>query len=90
MHYKIEKGPHFTGKDGTKWLVLKKRKIVGKANLQNIVTQLPGVKGAVEEAKTILGYWKLVLSNEIIQNITDCTKKSGQQIRRETLRFYRF
>lgn len=74
-------GPYYIGKDGTKWLVHKERKKLGKTKRQNIVTQLPGVKGVAKEAKTVLDCWKLYFPDEVIQHIVNCTNKKLQKIR---------
>lgn len=81
QNLRSESGPYYTAKDGTKWFVHKNQKKVGKTKPQNIVTQLPGVKGVAKEAKAVLDCWKLFFSNEIIQYITDCTNKKLQIIR---------
>lgn len=73
--------PLYTGKDGTKWLVHKIRKQPGKTSRQNIVTQLPGVKGIAKNAKTILDCWKLFFPDEIIEYVTNCTNKQLDRMR---------
>lgn len=42
-----------------RWLVHRNSTIFSKTKLQNMVTQLPGVKRVAKEAKTVFDYWKL-------------------------------
>ncbi|KAK9736145.1 Transposase IS4 [Popillia japonica] len=66
---------YFTGKDGvTKWNKhqFSQRVRTSKANL---LTRLPGVKGTAREVKSILGCWKLLFTDAMLNIIVNSTNK---------------
>uniref|UniRef100_A0A2S2QPD4 PiggyBac transposable element-derived protein domain-containing protein n=1 Tax=Sipha flava TaxID=143950 RepID=A0A2S2QPD4_9HEMI len=71
--------PCYVGKDGTKWLIHKPQ--TTKTARQNIITKLPGVKGAAKNSKTILDCWKIFFPDNIIIYIVECTNQQLNLIR---------
>ncbi|CAI6369859.1 unnamed protein product [Macrosiphum euphorbiae] len=65
--------------DGTKWLMYKPQ--TTKTARQNIITKLPGVKGAAKNSKTILDCWKIFFPDNIIIYIVECTNQQLNLIR---------
>lgn len=54
---------------------MKQHATLAKTARQNIVTQLPGVKGAAKNLKTILECWKLFFPDSVIDQIVEYTNQ---------------
>ncbi|KAK9711576.1 Transposase IS4 [Popillia japonica] len=61
--------PCFFGSDGTRW----KKHFGGRRNVRtradNIITQLPGVKGEAKEKRTPIEIWNLFITNDMLERI---------------------
>lgn len=73
--------PCFLGKDGTVWLKHKPVFQRGKTKAQNIVTKLPGVKGAARNAKEIIDCWQLFFPLDVLGSIVKYTNQKLDQMR---------
>lgn len=62
----------YKGKDGTKWKFVEPIQTV-RTRRENIVTHLPGTKGAAKQANTPLKAWQCFFSDEVLQKIVDYT-----------------
>lgn len=67
--------PCFIGRDGTRW----KKHFYQRKNVRtrtdNLVTQLPGVKGEARQMKTAMEIWSLFFTNEMLEKIVFYTNQ---------------
>lgn len=62
----------YKGKDGTTWKFVEPIQTV-RTRRENIVTHLPGTKGAAKQVNTPLKAWQCFFSDEVLQKIVDYT-----------------
>lgn len=69
----ISWGPHFVGKDGSKWS--KHVPPSSRTRSENLITRLPGPKVAVKNLKGAYEIWKYFFDDDMIRKIVEYINK---------------